>query len=350
MPRVPFAFILVAWFLSGHSKAAERLSMDSITLLQPEQVIEERVPDIEAFARYTKQVESAVRTHLEHNEDKTPAAGFIVMAVRPGGQTRVWLDLEPERSDEAEIVSAAQAVKGYPVRFGTVIHAVKVSVDGAPQRPGQLPNPDSWRAAMKSDAEPVEIGELVDRLWPNDAPSIPEDLSIEWVKEVLVPLDGTIERPKDWFFRTMHSDHSLVWTFSKEDSADGKRYETGVRIQLVSKIRERSGDTVEAAFRQFLEQHRRTASEFTDCGESEQGRFIRLCAESVEGPHRIMYSMFWDKDGQDIGVVMVAGTPVGEWERYRKAFDRMRAFTLTEGNLDVLGQSPQDAPDAGQLP
>jgi hypothetical protein len=63
--------------------------------------------------------------------------------------------------------------------------------------------------------------------------------------QVLEPTGGEILRPRDWFYAEGHRGPTYMWTISREDTAGGRPYTTGVRIQLLTGVRNGTGKTAE---------------------------------------------------------------------------------------------------------
>ncbi|MDN5780789.1 MAG: hypothetical protein L0H23_01990 [Luteimonas sp.] len=81
---------LLSWF----ALAAKPYDMQSLVLLQPDFVLSGRV-QVADLSSYIRSVNAAAEKSLTGIVQPAPAAGFIVVAVRPGGQFRVWLDFSP---------------------------------------------------------------------------------------------------------------------------------------------------------------------------------------------------------------------------------------------------------------
>ena len=58
--------------------------------------------------------------------------------------------------------------------------------------------------------------------------------------------------------------------------------------------------------------------------------FTRVCIETEEGPHRILYSLFWGNDDLDMVLVSIAGTTKELWDTYSPVFDKMAEFKLID--------------------
>ena len=59
-----------------------------------------------------------------------------------------------------------QENSGFYVSSGTIVFALKISVNGAMETSRQTPMPKEWKAAMKSQTLPVETENLVKLVWP----------------------------------------------------------------------------------------------------------------------------------------------------------------------------------------
>jgi hypothetical protein len=158
-----------------------------------------------------------------------------------------------------------------------------------------------------------------------------ETTPTEFVTQVLEPTGGKIARPKDWFYVEGHRGPTYMWTISREDSSGGKGYTTGIRIQTFTRIKEGTGKTAKQFILDFIAGKKKQADKVIKTRDpDEQGLFTRTCLETEEGPHRILYSLFWGSDELDMAVVTIAGTTKDLWDTYSPAFDKMSAFELID--------------------
>jgi hypothetical protein len=160
---------LTAAFLTFAALAATPYRTESIMLLQPDFVLKERVPSIDSLSSYIKAVQSSAELALS-DTPPTPASGYLVLAVRPGGQSMVWLDFKPALPEPAaaKLRAAVLAVPAFEANNGVVVFALNSSLWGGPAASG-FPNPHEWSKAMEEHDEPMEIGDLVDKVWPGRA-------------------------------------------------------------------------------------------------------------------------------------------------------------------------------------
>ena len=157
------AFLLVA---AASAQAAEAISHFNIVLLQPSRVLEERVPNIDAMADYVKAVEAAAREAVIASGVQQSVGGFIVVAVRPGLKSKVWLDFDTMLDLELknQIATRVKAVEPFEAIKGPVVFALKVATWSGKESKRLAPAPAEWRAVARPGA-PLEVGELVERIW-----------------------------------------------------------------------------------------------------------------------------------------------------------------------------------------
>ncbi|WP_157778725.1 hypothetical protein [Massilia violaceinigra] len=159
-------FLLAAWLCASGVQAAGGITAGGVVLLQPEQVIEARV-SVEKLAPYLKQVDAAASGTFNAAKGVPATGGFLVVAIRPGQQSKFWLDFNPPLPPAVAsgLIAAAQGVQPPPVNGGTVVLAMKYGVAGGKVPAGPIPSPAEWATVAKAAGKPLEIGDLVDRIW-----------------------------------------------------------------------------------------------------------------------------------------------------------------------------------------
>jgi hypothetical protein len=171
----------------------------------------------------------------------------------------------------------------------------------------------------------------------------------EFVTQVLEPTGGTIPRPKGWFYTEQHrGPGSLLWTLSREDIAGGASYTTGVRIQMLMGVAEGTGKTCKQFVLDFVASKQKDAKVIGTRDEQDQGMFTRIGLETEEGPHRILYSLFWGNT-MDMVVMSVAGTTKELWDTFSPTFDRMAACELIDPSRFGRAGDPPQHSDATKL-
>ncbi len=163
------------------------------------------------------------------------------------------------------------------------------------------------------------------------ASTLAETAPTEFVTEVLEPTGGKIPRPKDWFYSEGHHGPVYDWTLTREDTTGNKPYTTGVRFLTFNGVKDGTGKTAKQFILDFVSAKKKEATKVIKiCEEKDQGLFTRICLETEEGPHHILYSLFWGSSGMDVAVVSIAGTTKELWETYAPTFDKMSAFELID--------------------
>ena len=163
--RRAFAGLALA-FAAWGVQAADALTMHSVVLLQPDALMKERVSDVDRFSAYIK----ALVREAQVPGPGAAASGFIVVALRPGAQARFWLDFDGGEAALNPLVRAAlikqlSRVPALEVQQGPVVFALNVGLWGGKASPRVAPSPQEFREASKQAGRPLEIGELVERIW-----------------------------------------------------------------------------------------------------------------------------------------------------------------------------------------
>lgn len=149
--------------------AVEPLIQHDIVLLQKGEVIERRVEGgADAMAAYLKTLGQAETETMRAHPAQIPAAGFIVVAVRPGNQTRTWFDFKPALADAtmAALRHTVEATPTMTVKSGEIVFALRVSVWSVNPPKAYAPAPQEWRDASKGMTPKPDVDTLVDMLWP----------------------------------------------------------------------------------------------------------------------------------------------------------------------------------------
>jgi hypothetical protein len=146
----------------------------------------------------------------------------------------------------------------------------------------------------------------------------------EFITQILEPTGGKISRPKDWFYHEGHRGPVYDWMLTREDTDNGKKpYTTGVRIQTFTGVKKGTGKTAKQFIIDFLASKKKeVAKVIKTCEPKEQYLFTRICLETEEGPHHILYSLYWGTNDLDIAVVTIAGTTKELWPTYEAIFNK----------------------------
>jgi hypothetical protein len=147
--------------------AAEPFTKHNVVLLQSSALLEARVSSVDAMAEYIRAVEAAATQAVRAGASQRPAAGFIVIAVRPGPRAKVWLDFDapPSFDTSRALVAHIAAVKPFEVRDGPVVFALKVGLWDAFESKRVAPSPAEWKAAKNKSGQQLEIDALIEQVW-----------------------------------------------------------------------------------------------------------------------------------------------------------------------------------------
>lgn len=151
---------------TGPASAATPYAANSIMLLQPQEALQERVDGAEPLAAYIKALNAAAQEHLGRAAPGAPASGYIVVAVRADGARKIWLDYTPAlpAALSGPLRAALERVAPMRVRTGAAVFAIDASLWGG-ARASAPPSPEEWRRAAARTGEPVEVEDLVLRIF-----------------------------------------------------------------------------------------------------------------------------------------------------------------------------------------
>jgi hypothetical protein len=141
-------------------------------LYQPDDVLRQRVASQDVFINYLKQVIEASTAFWAGEPAAAPRAVTLVVAIKPGGRSRFWLDVTPEAlpaEQQARLTARLAAIAVPLVRGGPVAVALHASLwGGSPAEGGWHFIPDEWQRACAGDQLIVPDG-ILERVWPDDS-------------------------------------------------------------------------------------------------------------------------------------------------------------------------------------
>jgi hypothetical protein len=161
--------LALALIAASAAHAVQPLVQHDVVLLQKGEIIEQRVDGgADAMAAYLKTLGDAEIETMRVNPAQIPAAGFIVVAVRPGNQTRTWFDFKPALADAtmAALTHTVETTPTMTVKSGEIVFALRVSVWSDKPPVAYAPAPQAWRDAAKGMKPKPDVDTLVDMVWP----------------------------------------------------------------------------------------------------------------------------------------------------------------------------------------
>jgi len=148
-------------------------AVSSIVLYQPDSVLNDRLPNIDAFAAFLKEVGSvAVRVFASR---QPPHEFDIVVAIKPGRLARFWFvtSAQPNPHLEESLRSELSKLTVPSVHGGPVAVAIIGSVAGARTSDKAEhftpPMPAEWSdAVQRAKSDPVRVPEgVLETVWPD---------------------------------------------------------------------------------------------------------------------------------------------------------------------------------------
>lgn len=316
--------------------------VDRVVLLQPEFVLKERLPDPAGLGRFITAVNEAVAAVAARRTNAVPTSGFLVVAIRPEGRSRVWVDMEPE-PDAALANSLRQAAEAVPVpavREGTVVLAIQTGLwGGAPGDRAAMPSPAEWRDYVKNHPGRYEMAQLADVVWGTagvtpllkpPAPALPDGYELA----SLYPMKIQVPKPVDWLQDGHPTTTGWEWSFARRGGVTDSGYDAGMRLQLASELKARGGPWPRERARQIVEARKKVAaSVLRQCPFDVDGDRVQTCLEVLERNGKgknarqfhVLYTLTWS-DAGDYLLLSTFGAPAAEWEQYAPIARKMSEF------------------------
>lgn len=138
-----------------------------VTLLQPESVVEARVPD--GAAALTALIDE-LRVGLGRIYDGQSDSGSrsLSVALAPGGHFELWLAREDEPvppEESAEVRNLAATLRPPTVLDGPVAFALVFAIGAEAPAEAQLTLPDEWREILRASDSSLTVEQILTRLW-----------------------------------------------------------------------------------------------------------------------------------------------------------------------------------------
>lgn len=179
---IPFLrnVLLLLSSLSGAALCQEPVTpafqSGSVVLLQPDAQFGERLSgDVESLASYMKVLFSTFEEEVGRQQPGEPTSGVMVVAVRPKGRSRVWLEFGDNPRPQALLAGldgklhaiAPPFVWGGPISF---LVEFQLWGGGSPLTSRDQPVfvPLEWREAVARMGRPADTETVLDEVWPDE--------------------------------------------------------------------------------------------------------------------------------------------------------------------------------------
>jgi hypothetical protein len=159
---------------SGSTRPAEQGSspfqlVESL-LYQPDEVLRQRMPNSDAFLAYVKRVLETAAAYWTAQPVQSGQTATLVLAVKPGGRSRFWLDLDPGGlAPEAERNFLARLEELTPpvVQHGPVAMAFHATLWGG-RASGWEFLPREWQQACQQGGQQLLVPDgILPLVWPD---------------------------------------------------------------------------------------------------------------------------------------------------------------------------------------
>jgi hypothetical protein len=143
------------------------LTLLGVTLLQPETVVEARVPGgAAALSALIDELRSGLARLYEGHQES--GARSLCVALAPGGHFELWLTREddfvpPEES--AEVRNLAARLRPPAVLDGPVALALVFAIGAEAPAEAQLTLPDEWLGILRASDSSLSVEQILTRLW-----------------------------------------------------------------------------------------------------------------------------------------------------------------------------------------
>lgn len=160
-------------FGEQHRAKAAAFEVVQNFLYQPDEVLRERVTDIDALGDYLNQIYAVAEDYWAGKPEGPGQALTIVAAVKPGGRVRFWLDSSLGKIDAAiaqPLINRLQELPAPVVRQGPVAFAIHGLLwGGTPGGGGWAFIPTEWKERCRGHAEElVNLPDgVLELLWPD---------------------------------------------------------------------------------------------------------------------------------------------------------------------------------------
>lgn len=160
-------FLMMLFPLVCSAANAEYLK---IYLMQPKELILQKMDGVDDMDRYVKEVEVNINKKLSEITPSATSWGFLVIAVRDDGKIKAWLDTDDAvpATVASTMVSIAEGTKAFAVKNGAAVFALGFGVDGADLPIDKMPFPNEWKkvaTCTNEDCKEKDAEDIVLKTW-----------------------------------------------------------------------------------------------------------------------------------------------------------------------------------------
>ena len=141
---------------------------ENIVLYQPNDVLEERLPDVSKLADYIKRLQDVCQKFFAGAT--APETLDIVVAVRPGRQSRIWFVSSVQSTPDASRKSLRKNLESVipcDIASGSIAFAIAGKIAGGEgKKRTDIPMPREWEKAAERKTNVVIPDGILDAVWP----------------------------------------------------------------------------------------------------------------------------------------------------------------------------------------
>ena len=149
--------------------ASRGFETESIVLYQPSEVLEEHIPDVTKLADYIKRLQDVCQRFFAATT--SPETLDIVVAVRPGRQSRIWFVSSVQPAPDAKRKSLRknlEKVTPCDVTNGSIAFAIAAKIAGGDgKKRKDMPMPLEWQKAAEGKGNVTIPDGILDSVWPH---------------------------------------------------------------------------------------------------------------------------------------------------------------------------------------
>jgi hypothetical protein len=137
-------------------------------MYQPSDVLEERLPDAAKLTDYIKRLQDVCRKFFA--DTTAPETLDIVVAIRPGKQSRIWFVSSVQSTSDAKRKSLRKNLENVTpcdVTSGSIAFALAAKIAGGDgTKRTDIPMPLEWQKAAARQSNVTVPDGVLDAVWP----------------------------------------------------------------------------------------------------------------------------------------------------------------------------------------
>ncbi|MEP7014841.1 MAG: hypothetical protein ABI925_05325 [Verrucomicrobiota bacterium] len=170
--RITFLLAGVVILLATEVNATTGFESEGVAFYQNGDVVSARVANRNQLAEYSKKLEEVCARFFA--SETTPESFDVVVALKPGQQSRVWFVSSRNAGEDKgrdSLRKQLEAVTPCDIKSGPLAFAIRGKIaggDGKAKADDELPMPEEWRKADAKSERPLIIPDsILPIVWPD---------------------------------------------------------------------------------------------------------------------------------------------------------------------------------------